>query len=378
MSRCLPVILLLGILSGFAVAADEVDSGLNPIPQEEATSWDALARKIEHLRRAADHLSAAGLTGDAARMRDEARRLARHSDLLQQKEAELDCLLEEIDRLRNETQQPSTILFRVTVLEVSRNKLRNDAQDFDRLFHQPQSPAEEEATEPDVAHPAGRLKFTTGESPMKNRLVTKLIERGVVRVLGEPTLITTNRRPASFMSGGEFPVTAKAANGETIVQPLFTGTKLEIVPNALSERKVRFDIQLRISEPDLANTVTIDGNTYPSVTTRSVHTEIETEMGSAVTIAGLSFCRGRQPTGAPAFLRRLASALAPGLNADDELQMLVVVSPEPANPPRLLPSMPIVPVAAEDDLPVGLRAPDYDPTRFGVFGPPMPVLPRGK
>src|SRR5262245_42899344 len=66
---------------------------------------DRVDQTLDHLLKAADHLEAAGFADEAARIRHDARRRQVRDTLLSQKEAELECLQEEVDRLRAETGQ---------------------------------------------------------------------------------------------------------------------------------------------------------------------------------------------------------------------------------------------------------------------------------
>src|SRR5947209_5260492 len=86
---------------------------------------------IDHLLKAAEHLEAAGLTEEAAKIRIDARQRAVRDDVLSRKEAELECLQEEVDRLRALTGYMPTVLVDIVAVEVDRKKLGLKALDFD-------------------------------------------------------------------------------------------------------------------------------------------------------------------------------------------------------------------------------------------------------
>src|SRR5258708_7532456 len=88
--------------AGMAVFADSGPTWTVPafVPR---TTFEPRAdfpeRALEHLVKAAEHLEAAGLTDEAARIRSDLQNRQVRETLLSRKEAELECLQEEVDRL---------------------------------------------------------------------------------------------------------------------------------------------------------------------------------------------------------------------------------------------------------------------------------------
>src|SRR5438876_1178955 len=85
--------------------------GPHPLPLRMplASGTNSAVQAVDHLLKAAEHLEAAGLSEEAAKLRIDARQRAVRGDVLSRKEAELECLQEEVDRLRALTGFVSTV-----------------------------------------------------------------------------------------------------------------------------------------------------------------------------------------------------------------------------------------------------------------------------
>src|SRR5580765_1177746 len=114
------------ILASISVAGEP-----RPIPAPRPVDQQPLSESasdkpdlsIEHLLKAAEHLEAAGLADEATKLRSIARHRAIHDSDLSRKEAELECLQEEVDRLRALTGQAPGVVLEFVALEVQRGKL---------------------------------------------------------------------------------------------------------------------------------------------------------------------------------------------------------------------------------------------------------------
>jgi len=198
MRQLIPALLCLTILAadrGFAEEAAPLPpaqvSALRPAISKEAEDQDPA---VEHLLKAAEHLEAAGMNEEAEKLRHDARQRASHENLLSRKESELECLQEEVDRLRTLLGQATGIQIDVMAVEVDRSRLGLKGAEFDKLIGLSH------------ASPGGQIQPPEASgiveaNPARLPLFRDLCERGILKVLAEPTLTTTSGRPANFFDG---------------------------------------------------------------------------------------------------------------------------------------------------------------------------------
>ena len=110
---------------------------------------------------------------------------------------------------------------------------------------------------------------------------------GLLKILAEPELTTTNGRPATLLNGGEFPILVPQSLGTVSIEWREFGVRLEAVPIILGGGRLRLEVQPEVSERDFANAVDIDGTRVPGLTTRRVNTQVEMKFGQTLMIAGL-------------------------------------------------------------------------------------------
>ncbi len=146
---------------------------------------------------------------------------------------------------------------------------------------------------------AEATKFTIGDAlnvfafrPDLNlgAFIKALQNQGVLQILAEPNLVTTDGKEASFLVGGEFPVPVlqggASAGAVTIIFKEF-GIRLSFLPNLTEHGSIRMHVKPEVSTIDLANAVTFSGFTIPALSTRRMETSIELGQGQSFVIAGL-------------------------------------------------------------------------------------------
>lgn len=119
--------------------------------------------------------------------------------------------------------------------------------------------------------------------------IDALKEKGLLKILAEPTLITLSGKTANFLAGGEFPVPVPQtgfANAITIEYKPF-GVGLNFTPTVLSSKKISMQVAPEVSELDFSNAISFSGFVIPALTTRRVSTVIELGNGQSFAIAGL-------------------------------------------------------------------------------------------
>ena len=115
---------------------------------------------------------------------------------------------------------------------------------------------------------------------------------GVVQVLAEPNVITTNGKQGSVLAGGQYPypvIQGAGAGGVAAVTIQFKefGVRLNVIPTITPRGTIRLQLAPEVSSLDFANGVTISGFTVPGVDVRKVKTEVELSQGQSFAIGGL-------------------------------------------------------------------------------------------
>ena len=121
-------------------------------------------------------------------------------------------------------------------------------------------------------------------------VISALQAKGVLQILAEPNLVTTNGKEASFLAGGEFPVPViqgGANSGAVTVQFREYGIRLSFTPELTENQTVRMHVKPEVSTLDTAHSVTISGFSIPALATRRIETNIELGPQQSFVIAGL-------------------------------------------------------------------------------------------
>jgi pilus assembly protein CpaC len=120
--------------------------------------------------------------------------------------------------------------------------------------------------------------------------IDALKERGLIKVLAEPTLITMSGKKANFLAGGEFPVpvpqTGTGTTGITIDYKTF-GVGLNFTPTVLGNGRISMEVAPEVSDLDYTNALYISGYFVPGLTVRRVSTTVELADGQSFAVAGL-------------------------------------------------------------------------------------------
>jgi pilus assembly protein CpaC len=136
----------------------------------------------------------------------------------------------------------------------------------------------------------------TGSLTPRLGATLRAMERaGIVRTLAEPNLTAISGESASFLAGGEFPVSA----GSTCTPPgsssctptvMFKqfGVSLTFTPVVLSEGRISLKVLTEVSELSTDGALAIPGGgSIPSLKTRRTNTTVEIPSGGVLAMAGL-------------------------------------------------------------------------------------------
>lgn len=120
--------------------------------------------------------------------------------------------------------------------------------------------------------------------------VRLLQQQGLLQILAEPNLVTTNGKEASFLVGGEFPVPVLQGGGNAgavTIQFREFGIRLTFLPRLTENGTLKMHVKPEVSTIDLANAVSISGFTIPALATRRIESDIELGEGQSFVIGGL-------------------------------------------------------------------------------------------
>jgi pilus assembly protein CpaC len=118
-------------------------------------------------------------------------------------------------------------------------------------------------------------------------------QKGLARILAEPTLTTLSGQEATFLSGGEFPIPVPQSLGQVTIQFKQYGVSVKFLPVVLNSGHINLSLNLTVSELASNNTVTVavpgSSATYtiPSLTERSATGTVELGDGQTIGLAGL-------------------------------------------------------------------------------------------
>jgi pilus assembly protein CpaC len=200
-------------------------------------------------------------------------------------------------------------------------------------------------------------------------VIRDLETRGLLQILAEPNLVTTNGKEASFLVGGEFPIPVlqPGSSGSVTIQFREFGIRLNFLPQVTAHKTIKLHVKPEVSTIDVANGVVFNGFTIPALATRKIETDVELGEGQSFVIAGLLDDRVTENLSSVPGLSHLPILGALFKSRDltrSKTELLVMVTPETAYPlsasdPKPLPHMPknFLPAAAPQPAPASGQKP---------------------
>ncbi len=242
------------------------------------------------------------------------------------------------------------ILLKTKVMEVSRTKLRQIGFDWAYMSGQDfvfQSVSGLLAGGSDFGsaiatdHSTVRFGVVDGNHAFYG-LIDALRQNDLIKVLAEPQLVTVSGRPASFNSGGEFPIIVPQSLGTVSIEYRQYGTRVDFVPIVLGNGNIRLEIRPQVSEIDPSRSVVINGMSVPALRTRWVDTAVEMKAGQTLALAGLIQHRTESQNRGIPWLADIPWFGAPFRYVKEktnEIELLIMVTPEfiEASDPEELP-----------------------------------------
>jgi pilus assembly protein CpaC len=184
------------------------------------------------------------------------------------------------------------ILLKVRFAEINRTALRDWSSQLSTLNpHKLDTDGNWSGnTDPTVGANSVHFLLSNGTTARLEAFISAASQKGDLRTLSEPNLMTLPGREASFLAGGEFPypsVQGGTSSGAVAIVFKEFGIRLKFTPNIARNGAIRIKLNPEVSSLDFANGLTIQGFQIPSLRTRRAETEVELRQGQYLAIAGL-------------------------------------------------------------------------------------------
>ena len=172
--------------------------------------------------------------------------------------------------------------------------------------------------------------------------IDALRQNDLIKVLAEPQMVTVSGRPASFNSGGEFPIIVPQSLGTVSIEYRQYGTRVDFVPIVLGNGNIRLEVRPQVSEIDPSRSVVINSVSVPALRTRWVDTAVEMKAGQTLALAGLIQHRIESQNRGIPWLADIPWFGVPFRRVEEttnEVELLIMVTPEfiEASDPEELP-----------------------------------------
>ncbi|MES2792548.1 MAG: hypothetical protein V4719_23245 [Planctomycetota bacterium] len=255
----------------FVLCLSAVASGDEPRPDAPGRSTrDFIQQAIEQLGAASqleERATGIGAGGQVnLRTPEEAKELSRQIAELQK----------QLDQLRELTGRPNQIEFRFRVLEIPAKV----AAELSKL-----------GTQPLTDH--GIVSSLCKDTAELNKQIR---EADGVKSICDTSIVAPCGRPASFHTGGEFPVPVPQQGDNTTIQWKKFGNRCEFVASHLDANRLRLEFQAESSQRNLEYAVVTTGFTVPGLTTRRVEKQVELNLGETIVVALHSTDPGKSKT----------------------------------------------------------------------------------
>jgi pilus assembly protein CpaC len=236
-----------------------------------------------------------------------------------------------------------TIMLHTQVMEVSRTKLRELGVDWASSWNDDGivssvsgliAPGGTGTTITSAARETVRFEVVTENNTFFG-FIRALKQNNMAKVLADPTVVAIDGRPASFNSGGEFPILVPAGMGQVGVEFREYGTRLDFVAKVRGDGRIWLEVRPMITEIDPGRTVSLGGVSVPGLRSRFVETAVELKAGETLALAGLLQMRTESETvGIPwiSDVPYLGALFRRNREIQNEVELLILVTPNFAGP----------------------------------------------
>lgn len=153
-----------------------------------------------------------------------------------------------------------------------------------------------------------------------------LEEQGYAKFLAEPTLTSLSGEEASFLAGGEVPITTSNGDGSVETSYKQYGIQLTFRPVVDKDGRITLTLSPEVSQVDFGNL----SNGMPSFTTRRASTTVQMRNQQSIVLAGLyqnNQSRGKSEVPAFANLPILGAFFRESSLRSQETEVLIVITP---------------------------------------------------
>ena len=136
---------------------------------------------------------------------------------------------------------------------------------------------------------SGLINLFLGRPDMTSAFIRAVNERGAIRSLAEPSIITANGKQGSFLSGGKVPIpTVSGSNGLSSINVTYQeyGIRLAFTPRIKDENHITIELDAEVSSPDGPG-INSGGIEIPGIRARTAKTTLELADGQSFALAGL-------------------------------------------------------------------------------------------
>jgi pilus assembly protein CpaC len=117
--------------------------------------------------------------------------------------------------------------------------------------------------------------------------IDALEEKGVIRTLAEPNLVSMSGETASFLAGGEVPIPVNGTDNVVTITYRQFGVGLAFTPTVLDDDVINLKVTPEVSQIDQTNSVRVGDIQVPSFNVRRADTTVELRNSQSFAIAGL-------------------------------------------------------------------------------------------
>jgi pilus assembly protein CpaC len=194
------------------------------------------------------------------------------------------------------------VMLKVTVAEVQRSIIKQLGIDLSGQFNYGTAVVNFNNANPFTATgqplvSGNAITTSFGATPSVKATLRAMESAGVTRTLAEPNLTAISGESATFISGGEFPIstgvtcqtTAAGSVGQCAPSIAFKkfGISLNFTPVVLTEGRISLRVMTEVSEVSNDNSINVTGVQVPSIKTRRAETTLEIPSGGSMAMAGL-------------------------------------------------------------------------------------------
>ena len=196
------------------------------------------------------------------------------------------------------------VMLKVVVAEMSRTLNREFGMNFNALIEAGSGTINVASFIQGLSGPEDAVNFAallSGYGALEQLAVflDALDERGLGKVLAEPTLLARSGETASFLVGGEvpIPIAQGGAFGSITVEFKDFGVGLGFTPTVLGPDRIHLQVAPEVSDVDFTLGTEVAGTVVPGFVTRRATTAVELKDGQSFAIAGLLSDSVRQLSG---------------------------------------------------------------------------------